>query len=151
VADGATGGIKGRANGLFEGLFAGSVGFHNRRGCLAQTMDLASLMADTGKDPGYGHLERLLIVTDDAANSIAQRFDGLKHLMLQGLVPRRQYRSHLQHRAELQFPHDIQRPVPFLWLEGIDREKKAMAMKVRRVLDQPQAIGAPEQHEKDAD
>jgi hypothetical protein len=135
VADGATGGIKGCANGLFEGLFAGSVGVHNRSGGLAQTMDLASLMAYTGKDLGDGHLERLLIITDDAANSIAQRFDGLKHLMLQGLVPRRQDRSYLQHQAELQLPHHIQRPVPFLRLEGINRQKEAMAVKVRRVLD----------------
>jgi hypothetical protein len=73
---------------LFEGLFEGLIGFHNRRGCLAQTMDWARLMVDTGKDLGHGHLERLLIVTDDAANSIAQRFDGLKHLPRPGLVPR---------------------------------------------------------------
>ena len=121
MADGATSGIKGCANGLFEGLFEGSVGFHDGSGCLSQTMELASLMAYSGKDLGHGHLQRLLIVTDDAANSIAQRFDGLKQVTLQGLVPRRQYRSHLQHQAELQFPHHIQRPVPFLWLEGIDR------------------------------
>jgi hypothetical protein len=121
LADGATSGIKGRANSLFEGLFEGSVGFHNRSGCLAQAMDLASLMTYPGKDLGHGHLERLLIVTDDAANSIAQRCEGLKHLTLQGLVPRRQYRSPLQHQAELQFPHNIQRPVTFLRLEGIDR------------------------------
>jgi hypothetical protein len=65
---------------VFEGLFAGLLGFHARSGGLAQTMDLASLMVDTGKDLGHGHLERLLIVTDDAANPIAQRFDGLKPL-----------------------------------------------------------------------
>jgi hypothetical protein len=53
-------------------------------------MELASLMAYPGKDLGHGHLKRLLIVTDDAANSIAQRFDGLKQVRLQGLVPRRQ-------------------------------------------------------------
>lgn len=78
-------------------------------------------MAYTGKDLGHGHLASLLIVPDDATNSIAQRFEGLKHLTLQGLVPRRQYRSHLQHQAALQFPHDLQRPVPFRRLEGIDR------------------------------
>jgi hypothetical protein len=63
----------------------------------------------------------------------------------------RQDRSHLQHQAELQFSHDIQRPVPFLRLEGIDRHKEAMAVKGRGVLDQTPVIGAPEQHQKDAD
>jgi hypothetical protein len=136
---------------LFEGLFEGLIGFHNRRGGLAQTMDLASLMVDIGKDPGHGHPESLLIVTDDATNPIPQRFDGLEHLPRQGLVPRWQYRHHLQHQAELQFPHDVQCPVPFLRLKRIDRHKEAMAAKVRHVLDQPQGIGAPEQHQKDAD
>ena len=70
---------------------------------------------------------------------------------LQGLVICGQQGRHLQHQAELQFPHDIQGGVALLWLEGIHRQKEPMPSEVRRVFFEAPGIGAPEQYQKDAD
>jgi hypothetical protein len=42
----------------------------------------------------HGQVEGLLIITDDTARAIAQRFDGLKNTALQGPVIRRQQGRH---------------------------------------------------------
>src|SRR2546428_14068914 len=52
--DGAARSVKGRANGLFYGLFESLVGFCDGSSGIAQAMDLASLMMHAGKDVGYG-------------------------------------------------------------------------------------------------
>ena len=88
LAESTAGGVKGGANGLFEGLFEGLIGCHDGRSRIAQTMDLAGLMTHPRKDMGHGQEEGLLIITDDAAQAIAQRLDGLKHAAFQGLVIR---------------------------------------------------------------
>lgn len=103
-------------------------------------MDLAGLMADTGKDMGHGQQQGALIVTDDAANPIAQSFDGLKHPALQGTVICRQYGRHLQHQAELQFPRHIQGRVAFLGLESVNGQKDPMPTEVGGVLFPPQVV-----------
>jgi hypothetical protein len=136
---------------LFESLFEGLIGFHDGGGGIAQTMALAGLMRHTGKNVGGGQQQRLLIITDEAANLIAQRLDGLEHAALQGLVIGGQQGRHLQHQAELQFPHDIQGRVALLGLEGIQREKKPVPPEVRGVLGQAQGIRAAQQDKKDAD
>jgi hypothetical protein len=50
----AAGRVKRRANGLFQGLFEGLIGFHDEGGGLAQTMALAGLMRHPRKDVGHG-------------------------------------------------------------------------------------------------
>ena len=52
-------------------------------------------MAHAGKDVGHGQVEGMLIITDDTAQAIAQRFDGLKNAALQGPVIRGQQGRHL--------------------------------------------------------
>jgi hypothetical protein len=113
-------------------------------------MALAGLMADTGKDVGHRQLEGLFIITDNAAQAIAQRLNGLKHAAFQGLVIRRQQGGYLQYQAELQLACDIQGRVAFLGLEGINGQKEPVPTKVRGMLFQPQLISATQQHEKDA-
>lgn len=112
-------------------------------------MELAGLMRDTGKDMSYGQPEGLLIITDHAAQTIAQRLDRLKHSAFQGPVIRGQQGSHSQHQAELQFAHDVQGRVALFRLEGIDPQKEPMPTEVRAVFGQAPGIGATQQHQKD--
>jgi hypothetical protein len=78
--------VKGPANGLFQGLFEGLIGFRDGQSCITQTMQLASLMRHAGQNIGGGQTESLLIVTDQAANPIALILDGLQQTCRQGLV-----------------------------------------------------------------
>jgi hypothetical protein len=77
------GGIKGPADGLFEGLFAGSVCGGNWCGGIPQTMHLAGLMRYTRENLSNCNLEGLLIVTDHAAHPIPQSFERLEHASFQ--------------------------------------------------------------------
>jgi len=52
-------------------------------------------MAHAGKGLSHGQVEGLLILTDDTAQAIAQRCDGLKNTALHGPVIRRQQKHHL--------------------------------------------------------
>jgi putative SOS response-associated peptidase YedK len=66
------------------------IGFDDGGGGIAQTMALAGLMRNTRKDMRHSQLKSLLIITDHAAQAIAQRLDRLQHAAFQGLVIRGQ-------------------------------------------------------------
>jgi hypothetical protein len=78
--------VKGPANGLFQGLFEDLVGFRDGQRGVTQTMQLASLMRHAGQNISGGQTEGRLIVTDPAANPIAQVLDGLQQTCRQSLV-----------------------------------------------------------------
>jgi len=75
-----THGIKRAANGLFQGFFEGLIRRRNGSGGIAQTMQLTRLMRHARKNHRSSQLKRLLIVANQATDSIAQIFHGLEQL-----------------------------------------------------------------------
>jgi hypothetical protein len=62
---------------LFQGFFEGLIGLRDGQRRIAQTMGLAGLMRHTGHNRSGRQAEGWLIITDPAANPIAQVLDGL--------------------------------------------------------------------------
>jgi hypothetical protein len=140
--------IKRAANGLFQGFFEGLIRRRNGPGGIAQTMQLTRLVRHAGKNYCGGQLKRLLIVTHQATDSIAQIFHGLEQPGGQGLMRRGEQSRLMEDQSELQLAHDVQRRVTLFGLEGIDRHKEAMPTKVRRMFFQTEIIGAAQQDQK---
>ena len=99
----------------------------------------------------HRQLKSLLIITDHAAQAIAQRLDRLQHAAFQGLVIGGQQGDHVHDQAELQFPGHVQRVVALLGLERINGEKETLATEVGLVLGETQRISTTQQYEKDTD
>ena len=145
------GGVKGRANRLFQGFFEGLIRRLNGRSGILEAMQLAGLMGDTRPDMSHREEHGFLIITDDTANAIAECLDRLQHPLRQGGVISGKQRGDAQDQAERQFADDIQGRVALLRLERINRQKETTPPEVGRMFGQTQRIGATQQHQKDAD
>jgi hypothetical protein len=113
-------------------------------------MNLAGLMRHAREGLSHGDDQRVLIVAYDPPQAIAQVFDGLEQALRQGAVIGREQRHCVEHQAEFQFAHDVERGVALFGFESIKGHKQTMPVERGRVSCQPEMIGAAEQDEKHA-